>query len=185
MDFPLFERHQYRPKKGKLWKLEEQKDETLAFPGFRTGCVVLCGLDLRGITYLLTTKGWTQDPNVVRRNNLFEYPQAGWACSDLCILCLTLCWLYVRARQRHGLFCIRGHGTAIRCPMISCDSAGFLVTRHSQVFTAASVLHCTAVVYQDPETSHLDLAHAIMALMVTSAEVSPLWAFKVFLLWAV
>lgn len=76
-------------------------------------------------------------------------------------------------RQHHGLFCIRGQGAAILCPMISCDSAGLLVTRHSQVFTAASVLHCTAALYQDSETSHLDLAHAIVALMGTSAEVFP------------
>lgn len=157
-------------------KVEEQKDETLAFPVSRTGCVVLCGLDLRGIVYLLTIKGWRRDPNVQLLNNLFQYPQARCACSDPCMLCLALSRVYVRARQRHGLVCIRGHGSSIRCPVISCDSAGFLVTRHSQVFTAASVLHCTAVVYQDPETSHLDLAHAIMALMVTSAEVSPLRA---------
>lgn len=165
-------------------KLEEKKDETLTFLVFRTGCVVLCGLGWKGTIYSLTTKGCTRDPKVVLRNNLIENPHAGRACSHLGILCLALGRVYVRARQRHGLVCIRGHGAATRCPMISWDSAGFLVTRHSQVFTAASVLHCTAVVYQDSETSHLDLAHAIMARMVTSAGVSPLWPFQVFLRWA-
>ena len=73
-----------------------------------------------------------------------------------------------------GLFCIRGHGAATMCPTISYNSAVLVVTQHSQVFTAASVLHWTAVHYQDCKTSQLDLGHAILALTGTSAKVFPL-----------
>lgn len=90
---------------------DEKLHRSLTFAFSTTESVGLC---LTWIVCLQTIKGCTHLIETLQTRwvwTLREKPQAEQVSSDLCFLCLALCWEFVRTRQRRlhlGLFCIRG-----------------------------------------------------------------------------